>query len=146
MTYDDVLAESSGTGVSRRTSPRGGKSMASVSTKVWTAKGPTGRRVKHVSWGYSLMVDGQREKRFSREWQTEAQAWDALAQRQKEIAAGQVSTAAGRPARSAELVEEYSGYKANKRKRSLKEDTRILTTRILPAFGGRMPVKRSRPR
>src|SRR5439155_6329357 len=35
----------------------------------------------------------------------------------------------------------YLAYKAQRGKRSLKEDTRILATRILPAFGSELPVR-----
>jgi len=41
-----------------------------------------------------------------------------------------------------QLAEEYLAYKAQRGKRSLKEDTRILATRILPAFGSDLPVRR----
>jgi integrase len=114
--------------------------MASVYTKVWWAKGPTGRRVKHVSYGYTLMVAGRREKRFSSAWQTEAEAWAALRARQQAIEAGQLTPPATR--RLGELVPEYLRYKADHGKRSLTEDRRILTTRILPAFGTDLLVKR----
>jgi hypothetical protein len=36
--------------------------MASVYVKRWTSRGPNGRRVKHVAWGFTLMVDGKRER------------------------------------------------------------------------------------
>lgn len=114
--------------------------MASVYTKVWRAKGPTGRSVKHVSWGYTVMVAGRRDKRFSREWQTEAQAWAALEARQQQIAAGQIQPPATRTL--GELAAEYLAFKASHKKRSLKEDRRILTTRILPTFGAELPVQR----
>jgi integrase len=114
--------------------------MASVYTKVWWAKGPTGRRVKHVSYGYTLMVAGRREKRFSSAWQTEAEAWAALHARQQAIASGQLTPPATRTL--GELVQEYLRYKADQGKRSLSEDRRILMTRVLPAFGADLAVKR----
>ena len=39
-------------------------------------------------------------------------------------------------------AEHYLRYKADGGKRSLKEDTRILKTRLLPAFGAELPARR----
>jgi integrase len=41
-----------------------------------------------------------------------------------------------------QLAEEYLAYKEQRGKRSLKEDTRILATRILPAFGSETPLRK----
>ena len=32
--------------------------MANSIQRIWTSQGPTGKRVKHVAWGYTLMIDG----------------------------------------------------------------------------------------
>ena len=114
--------------------------MAKIITRVWTSRGTTGRRVKHVSYGYQLMVNGKRERTVSATWQSEAEALDALTQRLKAIDTGRIT----RPADTTlgALVEHYPQYKADKGKRSLKEDTRILRRQIVPAFTSELPVRR----
>ena len=37
--------------------------MAKVIRRVWKSRGPTGHMVNKVSYGYSLMVNGQQERR-----------------------------------------------------------------------------------
>jgi hypothetical protein len=69
--------------------------MAKVIRRVWTSRGPTGRQVKQVAWGYQIAFIGSdgkrhRERRFSREWLSEQDALAALVARQREIEAGQV--------------------------------------------------------
>ncbi len=79
--------------------------MAKIIRRIWTSAGPTGKRVKHVAYGFTLMVNGKRERKVSSEWLMEQDALAALAQRQKEVTAGVV----GRPADRTlgELAEEY---------------------------------------
>lgn len=38
-----------------------------VVTRQWTSRGPRGRRVKHVAYGYDVTINGKRERRFSGE-------------------------------------------------------------------------------
>jgi hypothetical protein len=52
--------------------------MACVYVKRWTSRGPNGRKTRHVAFGYSLMVAGKRERRFSSGWATKEEAWEAL--------------------------------------------------------------------
>jgi hypothetical protein len=33
--------------------------MAKVTKRVWTSRGPTGRRVNHVAYGYTVVVGGR---------------------------------------------------------------------------------------
>jgi len=114
--------------------------MAKIITRVWTSRGATGKRVKHVSYGYDVRIGGQRERCVSGEWTTEAEAVDALARRLKDAESGKVT----RPAQTTlgALTEHYLRYKADGKKRSIREDTRILKTRLLPAFGAELPVRR----
>jgi len=112
--------------------------MASVYVKRWTSRGPNGRRAKHVAWGFTLMVEGKRERRFSSEWATEEQAWEELSRRSKEVEAGQL--APREPRTLGQVAEEYLCFKADNGKRSLEEDRRILKTRLLPAFGKELLV------
>lgn len=111
-----------------------------VITREWTRRGPTGRRVKHESYGYDLTANGKRERHFSADWTTATQALTALLERQREIEAGQVERRAERTL--GQLADEYLTYKEQRGKRSLKEDRRILAKRLLPAFGRDLPARR----
>jgi hypothetical protein len=114
--------------------------MAKIITRVWTSRGPTGKKIRHVSYGYDVRIDGRRERTVSTEWTTEAQALDALSSRMKDAEHGKVSKPAD--ATLGALVETYLQYKAEKHKRSLREDRRILKSRLLPAFGAELPARR----
>jgi integrase len=114
--------------------------MAKIITRVWTSRGPTGKKIRHVSYGYDVRIDGRRERTVSTEWTTEAQAHEALTNRLKDAEHGKVSKPAD--ATLGALVETYLQYKAEKHKRSLREDRRILNTRLLPAFGAELPARR----
>jgi hypothetical protein len=39
--------------------------MAKIIRREWTSTGPIGKRVRHVSFGYTLTVNGKRERKFS---------------------------------------------------------------------------------
>jgi integrase len=115
--------------------------MAQVIQRTWRA-GP--RKAKRVAWGFQLMVNGQRERKYDRAW-SEDDARAALVQRQEELAApppppeSTVLLVVGRTLQ--QLAEEYLMYKEQRGKRSLKEDLRILATRLLTAFGSELPVR-----
>jgi hypothetical protein len=70
--------------------------MAKIIRRTWMTKGPTGKRVRHVAFGYTLMVNGARERKVSSAWCTEVDALAALAARQTAIAAGRVDRPAER--------------------------------------------------
>ena len=38
--------------------------MAAVVKRTWWSRGPTGRRVRRIAWGYTLQVNGQQERRY----------------------------------------------------------------------------------
>jgi integrase len=108
--------------------------MARIIRRVWAKKGPTGRRVRHVSYGYHLILpNGKRERVVSAAWGSETAALAALAARQDELAAGVIEAPADMTLEA--LAERYLAHKANGKKRSLRDDTRILKRRIIPAFG-----------
>src|SRR5262245_16691191 len=109
--------------------------MAQVITRVWKS-GP--RKVKRVAYGYTLTVNGCRERKYDAAW-SEDDARAALVARQEELKASAPTPPDERTVQ--ELAQEYLAYKAQRGKRSLKEDTRILATRILPAFGSDLPVR-----
>jgi integrase len=110
--------------------------MAHVVKRTWRS-GP--RKVKRVAWGYTLMVNGRQERKSDRTW-TEDEARAALVARQEALQAGPPPPP---PAERSlgELADEYLTYKAQRGKRSLKEDRRILKKRLLPAFGADLPVR-----
>lgn len=89
--------------------------------------------------GYDLRMNGQRERRWSAAWAAETDALEALTHRLKDIEARQGTP----PERKTlgEVAEEYLRYKANAGKRSLREDRRILTRRLLPTFGAATPIR-----
>lgn len=98
--------------------------------------------MKHVAWGYTLRVNGRREKKFSSEWLTETDALAALAARLKDIEAGQVSRPAHRTL--GQVIEEYLTFKRQGGKRSVDDDELILKRRILPAFGADLSIRKVR--
>ncbi len=119
--------------------------MAKVIRRVWTGRGPTGRRVRHVAWGYQIAFIGSdgkrhRERRVSREWLSEQDALAALVARQREIEAGQVTRPKQRTL--GQVVDEYLAHKANEKKRSVDDDELILKRKILPAFGAETPLRK----
>jgi integrase len=93
-----------------------------------------------VAYGYTLMVDGKLERKFSSDWLTEADALAGLAARQKEIAAGNVTRPADRTL--GELKAEYIRYKADHGKRTVEDDKRILEGRLVPAFGSTLQIRK----
>jgi integrase len=109
--------------------------MAQVVQRRWKS-GP--RKVKRSAWGYTLMVNGHQERKYNAAW-TEDDARAALVARQEEVS--KPATAPPSERSLQQLAEEYLSYKQQRGKRSLKEDTRILATRLLPAFGGELPVR-----
>jgi integrase len=114
--------------------------MAKIVSKAWTSRGPTGRPVARRAWGYTLMVDGKRERTFSSEWATRDDALQALAERQRAITVGRVDRPEARTLGA--LADEYLTYKAERGKRSLRNDRAIFARRLLPAFGADLPVRR----
>lgn len=113
--------------------------MAKVIRRVWKSRGATGRLEKHVAYGYSIGSGKARERCVRSEWQTETAALDALNRRLRERAAGQLGVRQERTLQA--LTAEYLQHKANQGKRSLQEDPRILTTRLVPAFGADRNVR-----
>jgi hypothetical protein len=57
--------------------------MAKIIRREWTSKGPLGKRVRHVAFGYTLAVNGTRERKVSSAWTSEEAALQALTERQQ---------------------------------------------------------------
>jgi len=103
-----------------------------VRQRKWRARGLSGRRETRAAWGYTCQIDGRQVKEFNAAWSFQ-DAMDALQARLKAAETGQA-----RPASQmtfAEVTKEYLRYKDQQGKRSLKEDTRIIKTRLIPYYG-----------
>lgn len=113
--------------------------MAKIIRREWTSKGPVGKRVRHVAFGYTLAINGQRERKSSSAWTSEEDALKALSARQQQIRAGQTD----RPTdvTFGHVVERYLKFKSDHGKRSLHEDKRILEKQLLPAFGAGLLIR-----
>ena len=109
--------------------------MATVIRRVWKSRGPTGHLVKKISYGYSLMVNGQQERRTDARW-TKEDAQNALAARL--LGLGQDAPApAGSGITFGQAVERY--LQAKSRKKSIQDDTRHLTM-LRGIFGAETPL------
>ena len=62
--------------------------MAKIIRREWTSDGPTGKRVRHVAFGYTLTVNGKRERKVSSDWTCGEDALKALSERQQQVQAG----------------------------------------------------------
>jgi len=95
--------------------------------------------VRHVAFGYTLTVNGKRERTVSSDWTCGEDALKALSERQQQVRAGRtdkpVDVALG------QAVERYLKFKSDHGKRSLDEDVRTLMKQILPFFGAGLPIR-----
>jgi hypothetical protein len=87
--------------------------MAKIIRREWTSTGPLGKRVRHVAFGYTLTINGKRERKFSSAWVTEAAAHEALTQRLKEVEAGLIEWTQKPKRTLRELSQEYLAYKVH---------------------------------
>jgi integrase len=113
--------------------------MAKIIRREWTSKGSLGKRVRHVAFGYTLVINGQRERKFSSDWTSEEDALKALSERQQQIRGGQMD----RPAdvTFGHVVERYLKFKRDHGKRSVHQDQWILEKQLLPVFGDGLPIR-----
>lgn len=113
--------------------------MAKIIRREWTSAGPLGKRVRHVAFGYTLVINGQRERKVSSAWTSEADAMQALSERQQQVRAGQTD----RPldVTLGQVVERYLKFKTDHGKRSLHEDKRIFEKQLVPAFGSGLLIR-----
>ena len=113
--------------------------MAKIIRREWTIAGPLGKRVRHVAFGYTLVVNGQRERKVSSAWTSKEDAMQALSERQQQVRAGQTD----RPldVTLGHVVERYLKFKADHGKRSLHEDKRIFEKQLVPAFGAGLLIR-----
>jgi integrase len=95
--------------------------------------------VKVRAFGYTLMVDGKRERKFSAEWTSRDDALTALEVRKREIRAGRIDPTPDRTL--GQLAEEYLTYKKGK-KRSLWLDAHMLRDLLMPALGADLRVRK----
>ncbi|MEO8046924.1 MAG: site-specific integrase [Nitrospirota bacterium] len=113
--------------------------MAKIIRREWTTKGPLGKRVRHVAFGYTLAINGKRERKVSSSWTSEGDAMKALSDRQQGVRAGQTV----RPVdiTLGQVVERYLKFKTDHGKRSIREDTRMFEKQLVPAFGGGLLIR-----
>lgn len=113
--------------------------MAKIIRREWKSTGPLGKRVRHVAFGYTIAVNGKRERRSSSDWTTEEAALKALAERQQQIRGGQTD----RPVdvTLGHIAERYLKFKSDHGKRSLHQDRWILEKQLLPFFGAGLPIR-----
>ena len=113
--------------------------MAKIIRREWTSKGPLGKRVRHVAFGYTLAINGQRERKSSSAWTSEEDALKALSARQQQIRGGQMDRSAD--VTFGHVAERYLKFKSDHGKRSLHQDKWILEKQLLPAFGAGLPIR-----
>ncbi len=113
--------------------------MAKIIRREWTSAGPLGKRVRHVAFGYTLTVNGKRERKVCSDWHRDTDALAALTARLQAIQSGELTQ---RPEISLEaLADRYLQYKTDQGKRSVKDDRRILHNQLLPSFGPALPLR-----
>ncbi len=108
--------------------------MARIIKRSWTSRGATGHKVKRVSYGFTVQIDGRQERRFSAEWDRQ-RAQDELGKFVLER--DKVKAVASRPMTFCQAVERY--LTAKSRKRSLEGDRRYLAV-FQEAFGAASPL------
>jgi hypothetical protein len=57
--------------------------MAKIIRREWPSTGPLRKRVRHVAFGYTLAINGKRERKVSSAWTCEEDALKALSARQQ---------------------------------------------------------------
>src|SRR5882724_9852780 len=109
--------------------------MAKVTKRVWMSRGPTGHRVRKIAWGFTLYVNGERERVYDGRW-TKEDAQNALAERVLERDAPLPPPT---PKTFAEVVTEYLDFKRAKGKRSVDGDV-VALKRFAAFFGEATPI------
>ena len=113
--------------------------MAKIYRRVWKSTGALGERVKHVAYGYTMYVNGKRERKFSSDWLCQADALKALNERQQDIKAGHMEKR--QDVLFKQLTERYLQFKKDHGKRSIQEDERTIARQLLSFFGESLPVR-----
>src|SRR5262250_2675050 len=110
-----------------------------ITTHQWTTKNTLGKRIKRIAYGYTMMVNGKRERKWCGEWTTKDDVINAVHERQQQVQAGHFE----RPANVtlAQVVERYMQFKADHGKRSLENDRLTFSKQLLPSFGPSLPIR-----
>jgi integrase len=109
--------------------------MATVVKRTWQGRGASGRRVKKVAWGYSIVVGGRQERRYSAEW-SEDDAQRALAAR----VLGLKEAAQPRAAAAATFGQVAERYLEVKRGKASYQDQKWTLERLLRVLGPDTPI------
>jgi hypothetical protein len=86
--------------------------MAKIIRREWTSTGPLGKRVRHVTFGYTLAIHGKRERKVSSAWISEEDVLKALSERLQAIQSGEVTPRT--EVSLAELTARYLKYKTDR--------------------------------
>lgn len=106
--------------------------------RTWKSRGPLGRKVRHVAWGYAVWIDGTREKRSDSAW-TRENAERALAARVLNVEQAEKRKAEPDAVTFGALTERYLAHKAATGKRSMPNDRGYVRKHLL-FFGADTPV------
>lgn len=110
-----------------------------VIKRTWRSREPLGRKVRHVAWGYSVWVNGQRERRYDSAW-THEDAEKELAGRVLNVEQDKKRKAEPEAVTFGALAERYLAHKAATGKRAMRNDRGYVKTHLLPFFGTATPV------
>ena len=95
--------------------------MARLIRRVWKGPGANGHKIRKVSWGYSLQVDGKQERKVCAAWSKE----EAQAELTR-ILERDAPKEPPKPKTLGEVAQEYLDFKRGKGKRSIRQDEQIL--------------------
>ncbi len=96
--------------------------MARLIKRVWKGPGPNGHKIRKVSWGYSVQVDGKQERHVCAAWSKE----EAQAELAARILERDAPKEPAKPKTFGEVAQEYLDFKKGKGKRSIRQDEQIL--------------------
>ena len=104
-------------------------------------RGLSGHRIKRVSYGFTVMVDGKRVRRYNAEWQDRDAAEQGLAEFLLGVDTAKQSAPRIEAPRGMTLGEAVERLLRSKsRQRSVDEYRRIFTSVVLPEFGKDTPL------
>jgi len=52
-----------------------------ITTHVWTTKNALGKRIRHTAFGYTMMVNGKRERKWCGRWTSKEDVIKAVRER-----------------------------------------------------------------
>jgi integrase len=110
--------------------------MARVTRRTWIGRGPTGRKVKHVAYGFTITEGGNRVRKYDARW-TREDAEKALAAHQLGVTQKAEVLASAPSMTFGEAVERY--LKAKARKKSVANDA-LYFAQLQASLGETIPL------